>query len=145
MRKKRLNWRRRLRILLLLKLGLKTMGMQKEQPERRMGNPQTNRDQDALCRSMPGKTPISVPTRQPTSAKPRLAGVSAMLNPTNARDLGLHSYDGKVAAISKEALDARVARLHQAADDLARTDGKGLSDDEALRISLITCRIRMVF
>jgi hypothetical protein len=53
-------------------------------------------------------------------------------DPTNARDLGLHGYDGKVAAVSKGALDARVVRLTQDAGDLARTEGNRLSDDEAL-------------
>src|SRR5688572_29337394 len=31
---------------------------------------------------MPGSTPTSVPTRQPTSAKPRFAGVSATAKPS---------------------------------------------------------------
>jgi hypothetical protein len=51
-------------------------------------------------------------------------------NPTNARDLGLHEYDGKVAPISKGALRARVERLVQAAEDLARVDPAALADDE---------------
>jgi uncharacterized protein (DUF885 family) len=51
-------------------------------------------------------------------------------NPTNARDLGLHEYDGKVAPISKEALHARVERLTKAAEDLARVEPAELTEDE---------------
>jgi hypothetical protein len=53
-------------------------------------------------------------------------------DPTNARDLGLHEYDGVVAPMSTEALAARAARLSKAAADLASADGSGLTDDEAL-------------
>lgn len=50
--------------------------------------------------------------------------------PTNARDLGLHEYDGKVAPISSDALRARVQTLSQAAVDLDAVVPAGLSDDD---------------
>ena len=56
-------------------------------------------------------------------------------SPSEARQLGLHEYDGKVAPVSKAALVARVARLQQAAEDLAKMDRRGLSDDEALDLA----------
>jgi hypothetical protein len=52
--------------------------------------------------------------------------------PRDARMLGLHEYDGKVAPVSKEALTARVGRLEVARDELARVDRTGLTDDEVL-------------
>jgi hypothetical protein len=53
-------------------------------------------------------------------------------NPSAARDLGLHAYDGKVAPISSEATSERVARLRQAETDLAAVAPASLSRDEAL-------------
>jgi uncharacterized protein (DUF885 family) len=55
--------------------------------------------------------------------------------PSDARELGLHGYDGKVAPVSKAALDARVVRLEQAAGELARVDRSRLPDDDALDLS----------
>jgi hypothetical protein len=55
--------------------------------------------------------------------------------PSAARQLGLHEYDGKVAPVSKAALGARVARLQQAAGELARVDRSSLPDDDALDLS----------
>jgi len=63
-------------------------------------------------------------------------------DPTTARDLGLHEYDGKVAPISSDALAARIARLNKAADDLAGVDRAGLSDDEALDLAELDCQVR---
>ena len=51
-------------------------------------------------------------------------------DPTNARDLGLHEYDGKVAPIAKEALRARVERLTRAGEELDRIRPLGLTDDD---------------
>jgi hypothetical protein len=56
-------------------------------------------------------------------------------DPTNARDLGLHEYDGRVAPVSGEALSARAARLNEADAALAAVDRAGLSDDEALDLA----------
>jgi hypothetical protein len=53
-------------------------------------------------------------------------------NPTNARDLGLHEYDGKLASMSRAALEERVARLSGCADDLSAIDPTALSADELL-------------
>ena len=56
-------------------------------------------------------------------------------DPSAARDLGLHAYDGKVAPISAEAVSARIARLRQAAADLAGVApvaSAALSPDETL-------------
>src|SRR5271154_5147408 len=47
-------------------------------------------------------------------------------DPSTARDLGLHQYDGKVAALSADALAARRARLDNAANELAAVDGTAL-------------------
>src|ERR1700722_15195491 len=53
-------------------------------------------------------------------------------DPSAARDLGLHAYDGKVAPISADALAARTARLRAAAADLAGVAPATLAADEAL-------------
>src|ERR1700722_10942062 len=53
-------------------------------------------------------------------------------DPSTARDLGLHEYDGKVAPISAEAISARVSRLLLATDDLASVATGPLTPDEAL-------------
>jgi uncharacterized protein DUF885 len=53
-------------------------------------------------------------------------------DPTTARDLGLHAYDGKVAPVSAEALSARIARLRVAADELAAVTPGSLGPDEVL-------------
>jgi len=63
-------------------------------------------------------------------------------DPTGARDLGLHEYDGKIAPISGEALAARIARLQEAAGALARVDGARLSDDEALDLAELECQVQ---
>ncbi|HXN32831.1 MAG TPA: DUF885 domain-containing protein [Polyangiaceae bacterium] len=63
-------------------------------------------------------------------------------DPTSARDLGLHEYDGKVAPISRDAIAARVERLSKAADDLAGVDRAALSDDEMLDIAELDCQLR---
>jgi hypothetical protein len=52
--------------------------------------------------------------------------------PSVARDLGLHEYDGKVAPVSQEAVVARVARLRSDERDLAEIDQASLDPDEAL-------------
>ena len=62
-------------------------------------------------------------------------------DPTNARDLGLHEYDGVVAPISTEALSARAARLSKAAADLAGTEGAGLTEDEALDRAVLASQV----
>jgi uncharacterized protein (DUF885 family) len=56
-------------------------------------------------------------------------------NPSTARSLGLHAYDGKVAPVSKAAIAARVARLGEASAELAKVERDGLSDDESLDLA----------
>jgi hypothetical protein len=56
-------------------------------------------------------------------------------DPATARDLGLHEYDGKVAALSREAITTRVARLRRAEEELAAVPTAGLTDDEALDLT----------
>jgi uncharacterized protein (DUF885 family) len=56
-------------------------------------------------------------------------------DPSYARDLGLHEYDGKVAAVSSAALEAKAARLASAASDLARVDPASLSPDDAIDLA----------
>ena len=53
-------------------------------------------------------------------------------DPTNARDLGLHEFDGKIASVSKDGLAARRSRLERAAQDLASVEQSRLSPDDAL-------------
>jgi uncharacterized protein (DUF885 family) len=53
-------------------------------------------------------------------------------DPSTARDLGLHEYDGKVASISSAALIARRARLDRAAMELAAVDDTSLTSDERI-------------
>ncbi len=52
--------------------------------------------------------------------------------PEQARDLGLHEYDGRVAPVSRGAIAERVGRLNKAAEELASVDAKALSPDDAL-------------
>src|SRR5258708_5909482 len=84
---------------------------------------------EASARSVPAASQVFAPVRD------QVMGELFADDPTNARDLGLHEYDGKVAPISKEALSGRVGRLTQAAVELARIDRAALSDDEALDLA----------
>src|SRR3974390_3198270 len=52
------------------------------------------------------------------SARDRVLDELLTDDPSTARDLGLHAYDGKVAPISAEATSARIARLRRAAANL---------------------------
>jgi len=52
--------------------------------------------------------------------------------PSTARELGLHAYDGKVAPVSAERIASRIARLRAAADELAAVDVASLTAGEAL-------------
>lgn len=74
------------------------------------------------------------PTTNPAFASLRDRLLDELLadNPSTARDLGLHDYDGKVAPISAEATSARIARLRQAETDLAAIGPASLSPDDAL-------------
>lgn len=56
-------------------------------------------------------------------------------DPSSARDLGLHEYDGKVAPVSAAAITERIARLSQAASSLAAFDPAGLGPDDALDLA----------
>jgi len=53
-------------------------------------------------------------------------------SPSDARQLGLHEYDGQVAPVSKDAVAARITALRRAANELARVDRAALSDDDAI-------------
>ncbi len=53
-------------------------------------------------------------------------------DPANARELGLHEYDGKVAPMSKDAIRERVARLNRALAELGAVDPTLLSADQTL-------------
>lgn len=57
--------------------------------------------------------------------------------PSVARQLGLHEYDGRVAPLSATAIDAEVTRLRDAAVKLAAvpTDRVALSEDDALDLA----------
>jgi Bacterial protein of unknown function (DUF885) len=65
----------------------------------------------------------------------RVLGALLDGNPIEARDLGLHEYDGKVPAFSREGIDARVARLRAAERDLAAVDSSALSADRSLDLA----------
>ena len=53
-------------------------------------------------------------------------------DPSAARELGLHEYDGKVASVSAEAIATRRSRLDRAANDLAAVDDGSLTSDERI-------------
>jgi|HubBroStandDraft_1064217.scaffolds.fasta_scaffold08140_5 uncharacterized protein DUF885 len=53
-------------------------------------------------------------------------------DPSTARDLGLHQYDGKVASLSAEAIAARRMRLERAAGELAAVDDGTLTSDRRI-------------
>jgi hypothetical protein len=53
-------------------------------------------------------------------------------DPGTARELGLHEYDGRIAPMSRDAIDARVGHLRAAETELAAFDDKALTPDEAL-------------
>lgn len=57
--------------------------------------------------------------------------------PSVARELGLHEYDGRVAPLSAAAIDAEVARLREAAAQLAAvpSDRSRLDEDDALDLA----------
>ncbi|HEY8041267.1 MAG TPA: DUF885 domain-containing protein [Polyangiaceae bacterium] len=105
-----------------------------------------------------GGTPAAVPPRLDIPVPPAPREVAAMAapprgshgfpalrdrvldalladDPSTARDLGMHEYDGKVAPISRAALAAVVSRLNRDGDDLAAIDPAGLTDDEALDLA----------
>jgi hypothetical protein len=52
--------------------------------------------------------------------------------PSAARDLGLHEYDGKVAPVSAKDVAARIVRLRAVAAELAAVDAASLSANDAL-------------
>jgi hypothetical protein len=56
-------------------------------------------------------------------------------DPSLARDLGLHEYDGKVAPVSAAAIAERVARLGRAATELAAIAPSALAPDDALDLA----------
>jgi len=62
-------------------------------------------------------------------------------DPANARDLGLHEFDGKVAPVGKSALAARVERLQAAGADLAGVDAAGLSEDDRLDLAELRAQV----
>jgi hypothetical protein len=56
-------------------------------------------------------------------------------DPQEARELGLHEYDGRVAPVGKDAIAAQVGRLTKAAEELSLVDRQGLSPDQALDLA----------
>jgi hypothetical protein len=80
------------------------------------------------------KPAISQPDAGPSFAPLRDRLLDALLadEPSTARELGLHEYDGKVAPVSAERIASRVARLRAAADELAAVDVASLTAGEAL-------------
>jgi len=57
--------------------------------------------------------------------------------PSVARQLGLHEYDGRVAPLSPAAIEAEVSRLREASAELAKVpiEGAGLSEDDVLDLA----------
>jgi uncharacterized protein (DUF885 family) len=88
-----------------------------------------------------GHTPSLAASEAFASLRDRVMSELLADDPTNARDLGLHEYDGKIAPISKDALVARTARLKTAAADLAAVDRGGLTGDEALDLAELDCQV----
>lgn len=56
-------------------------------------------------------------------------------DPALARNLGLHEYDGKVSAFSRDAIDARIARLRAAERALSAIGSEGIGPDDALDLA----------
>jgi uncharacterized protein (DUF885 family) len=88
-----------------------------------------------------GRASTLAASRAFAPVRDRVFGQLLADEPTVARDLGLHDYDGRVAPTSREALAARIARLTQASEDLSRVEGAGLSDDEALDLAELKGRV----
>jgi hypothetical protein len=87
---------------------------------------------DAVASTTAGRAAASTGSAAFASVRDRVLDELLADDPSTARDLGLHAYDGKVAPISAEATAARIARLRQAAVDLAAIAPASLSPDEAL-------------
>jgi uncharacterized protein (DUF885 family) len=100
----------------------------------------------ALVLAVPPATDADAGTRGPSAAfAPLRDRVLAELfddDPTGARDLGLHEYDGKVAPMSHEALAARAARLEEAAASLEAVDRAPLSDDDTLDLASLKTQVQ---
>ena len=88
----------------------------------------------SLPREPIANKPAISPDAGPPFASVRDQLLDALLadEPSTARDLGLHEFDGKVAPVSARDVAARVARLRTAADELAAVDVGSLSRDETL-------------
>jgi uncharacterized protein (DUF885 family) len=84
--------------------------------------------------SPPVDTSRAVESRSAAFAglRDRILGELLADDPSTARDLGLHEYDGKVASVSAQALAARRARLDRAASELEGVDPRSLSSDERI-------------
>jgi hypothetical protein len=85
----------------------------------------------------PSTPPPSTPAR--SAPPPAFDVLSARIldelladDPSTARDLGLHQYDGRVASFSPEALAARRARLDRANSELFAVDESTLTNDERI-------------
>lgn len=63
--------------------------------------------------------------------------------PSLGRSLGLHAYDGKVAPISRAAMEARMAWLRKSLVDLGDVDTQSLSPDDKLDHALLTMRTEL--
>jgi uncharacterized protein (DUF885 family) len=87
------------------------------------------------------RTSLALAGDRPDSLPERVLAELLADDPTSARDLGLHDYDGKVAPVSKDALSARAGRLRQAAEELVRVDRRAVSDDEALDLALLESQV----
>jgi hypothetical protein len=90
--------------------------------------------------------PVSPPDRQPEDALSTARAAFASLRdsvldqlladePSLARDLGLHEYDGKVAPVSEEAGQARIAELRADEANLVAVDPLRLAADDALDLA----------
>lgn len=58
-------------------------------------------------------------------------------NPSTARYIGLHQYDGKVANLSKSGLEARVKWAQQSLEELRQLDRSRLSEQQKFDYSLL--------
>jgi uncharacterized protein (DUF885 family) len=91
------------------------------------------------CVSPPASSAPPVATSPRGAAPPAFAVLRDRIldelladDPSTARDLGLHQYDGKVASLSPAAIAARRARLDRAASELAAVVDSSLTSDERI-------------
>jgi hypothetical protein len=99
--------------------------------------------------TMPAMTDASSDPAAPVRARfdalrDRLIGEWLEDSPSWGRNFGWHDYDGRVADYSRDAIEARIARLDRARRDLAAIDVAALTPDDALDLALLKSRAALL-